>query len=524
MKKLTYILLAAAVAFVSCAKEIAVEEPQNVEPQKEVKTITFNASVQLNTETKAALDGLKINWSSGDYVGVATDNDATIRAYAVTPDSSDPTKCTITVNEVEGATAYYVLFKGSLGADGDATKESAADDFSAISFDTTTKTFTGLKVGSQQVDKNSLNSHIWYSSGYPLSMVGKADGTSLVMKPCLALVKVQIAEQSVFADKYVEVDYTSTKNIVHTHGYSAVRGFNLYQKGSSTLYSSGDYTVQVADNGDIAVSAVNNDNKKEYRQISQSDPLVKETNYLMCLIPGGDITSFKFDFLGYKEDKTLSWDAVYTMAHSGSINVAPGDFFDFGVLNPVGRKIAKNEAADDAADEAAASYVPAITIDGSFGDWNLVEASKLVSASAPTADYQEFKVTYDKFNIYFYSKRNTARFTELYANNAYVWFKIDTNNDVSDDYEKKFYIYPYSNASGSALQFDKTPSSHEISGLTISSDGFYDSTNQTIEIEVSVPRSELGISDGDVLLFETTCNKVNSGSTLTITSGLTISD
>ncbi len=438
-------------------------------------------------------------------MGVATDNDANIRAYAVTPDSSDPTKCTITVNEVEGAKAYYVLFKGSLGADGDATKESAANDFSAISFDTATKTFTGLKVGNQQVDKNSLNSHIWYTSGYPLSMVGKADGTSLVMKPCLALVKVQIAEQSVPADNYVEIDYTSSKNIVHTHGYSAVRGFNLYQKGSSTIYSSGDYTVQVADNGDISVNAVINDNKKEYRQISQSDHLVKGTDYLMCLIPGGDITSFKFDFLGYKEDSSLSWDAVYTMTHSESINVAPGDFYDFGVLNPLGRKIAKNEAADEVED-AQPAFVPAIKIDGTFSDWEgITEYSGTRTSGSSNSRILGWKLTGDTKNIYVYLKLANEKFAVSGTNkpNSYIYVCFDTdNNDSTGDtrtsipgVDQYAVIYPCVKDSDPASFIQGVDPRSTINGSsdgTLETWGVFDTVNTAYShVELCVPRAKL---------------------------------
>ena len=41
----------------------------------------------------------------------------------------------------------------------------------------------------------------------------------------------------------------------------------------------------------------------------------------------------------------------------------PGDYYDLGTLNPIGRKKAKNEAEDEAAD-AAGPFVPAITING----------------------------------------------------------------------------------------------------------------------------------------------------------------
>lgn len=397
MKKITYILLAAAVAFISCAKEIAIEEPQNVEPQKEVKTITFNASVQLNAETKAALNGLQINWSSGDYVGVATDNDATIRAYAVTPDSSDPTKCTITVNEVEDAKAYYVLFKGSLSADVDANKVSA-DDFSSITFNKTTKTFSGLKVGTQEVEEGTLNSHIWYEKGYPLSLAGKVEGSTLVLKPCLALMKVQIHSDSVPADHYIvsETYNNPLYNVDHSHSYSAVRGFLFSQKGSSTIYSCGDYDVQISDANDLTVTATGTQ-KVEERELSRETKLTANTPYYMCVIPGGTVTSLRFRFWGYENDSgTKSWTPVYVMNLAKSMNVAPGDFYDLGTLNPLGRKQAKNHEEDDLAD-AAASIVDNIN----NVDWTSSSVSTCQIGSVTSyAQMKEMKAIADKNFVY----------------------------------------------------------------------------------------------------------------------------
>ena len=514
MKKLFYILFAASAAlFVSCAKEAADNTPSD--PALTGKTITFSASIELNAETKAALSGLNINWEDGDYIGVATDNDATIRVYPVTV-GAPATNCTVTVDEVAGATDYYAIFKGRLGDGGANVNNVEANDFSMISFNTTTKTFSGLTVGKQQVAQDALYSYLWYTNGYPLAMAGKADGTTLLMKPCLALMKLQIASASVPAGYfYQNIPYESSYSINHDHYYSAVRGFNLYQKGGSTIYSSGDYNVQVNDDGSLTTTAVVNEHKGEYRQMSQSGKLSSGTDYLMCLIPGGSISSFQIDFLGYSDNTpTISWDAVYSMTKSGSVTVNPGDYFDLGTLNPLGRKKAMNEAADEAAD-AAGPFTPAIEIDGDMDDWSSLESEKVVSISG-AGDYLEFKVTYDLQYLYFYSRRNNARFSEW---PFYVWYKIDTNNDGS--YEKEFYFYPYSKPA-SELVFNSTPSSENISGLTLSCAR---AEGSEYEFETSVPRSELGISNGAVLKFQSTMNKVNSGATLTISSSsLTIDD
>lgn len=167
-------------------------------------------------------------------------------------------------------------------------------------------------------------------------------------------------------------------------------------------------------------------------------------------------------------------------------------------------------------------YASAISIDGGFDDWASVPAVNIVSVSAPAQDYKEFKVAYDYQNLYFYTKRNLARESELPGTSGgYIWYRIDANNDAT--YETAFYIYPYTKPA-SVIEFVSNPPSHNISGLTLSCAGRYDSVNSLIELEVSVPRSELGITNGNVLKFQSEMNKVNTGSTLTISSSLTIND
>ena len=252
MKKLLYLIVTAtAVLFISCSKEVVKEGPADTSFTG--KTITFNASIELPVKTRAALIGLDIYWQDGDSIGVATDNNAAIKAYPITVDATNETKCTFTVEAVPGATAYYALFKGSLNGS-ETSQKISTGNFDGISFNTETKTFTGLTVGNQQVATGSLASYLWYSNGYPLAMAGKSNGNSIVMKPCLALVKLKIHEDSVPDDYYFADNYTSTKNILHEHNYSAVRGFNLYQKGSSTIYSSGDFDVQIAADGSLTTS------------------------------------------------------------------------------------------------------------------------------------------------------------------------------------------------------------------------------------------------------------------------------
>lgn len=527
MKKVFYILLAASAAlFVSCAKDKDIkptEEPVISEaPIFTGETITFEVNMDVQKETMASLSGLNINWQSGDYIGVATDNSATIVAYAVTPDGENPKKGTVTVNAVAEATKYYAIFRGSLGASGDAEKEVAANDFSGITFNTSTKTFSGLTVGKQQVAEGSLGSHLWYTNGFPLAMAGvgsaNPSGNTLIMRPCLALFKVRIASASVPAGYYLNTEtYTSSEGIDHDHTYSAVRGFNFYQIGSSTIYSSGDFTVSVADDGTLTTESVDNANRGTYRQISQEKKLTADTDYLMCLIPSGVQTTFKIDFLGYSNNSGgLSWDAVYSMSNPAKYTVSPGDFYDLGTLNPLGLKKAANEAADDAADEAAAAYVPAITVDGDLSDWDGISAAFSNSSNSRIREWR-FKSDAQKIYFYFKIRKNRACITlnaqdEISDGKLYIGFNTD-NASTGSTYgniagcESYVKVIPFTNV-GEATTPDPVDGLDANSEVYASGFGSHNGTayvkaydagesigssSSNIYLELSIPREYLNL-------------------------------
>lgn len=550
MKKVLSILFASLLVWsISCTKEtVMVNNPEKdieespVDNGTEKKTITFSASIEFNNETKASLSGLNINWQDGDYVGVATDNSATIVAYPVTPDGVDATKCTITVDAVEGATAYYAIFKGRLGDGGAGLHNVEADDFSDLTFNTSTKTFSGLTVGNQQVAVGSLASYLWYTDGFPLAMAGKSDGSTLVMRPCLALVKLQISSESVPAEYYYKtITYKSTYDINHDYNYSAVRGFNLYQKGGSTIYSSGDYTVQIKADGTLTTTS--SGTKKEYRQKSQEDKLVADTDYIMCLIPGGDITSFKIDFLGYSANTpTVSWDAVYSMSKNGTITVSPGDFYDLGKLNPLGRKKAKNEAGWEAADATAAVFTPSITIDGVFDDWDPALNDKIVGkTSSISADghYKDLKVAYDDMYIYIYTKRDwdSSSYDIWTGGSSYIYYGFDLDND-SETPATTIGEMPGADATILLNPFSGTPASPVLSlGGTKRNGSTFSFTDillngvigaNVVEYEVRFLRSEVSngakvITDGNTIKVYSWGNK--SGSNIKTTPvSITIDD
>ena len=517
MKNYIYILIAVFVAvLVSCQKEAQVEEMSVVENGE---TITFTATIEQNVATKASLSGLNVNWESGDYVGIATDNNATIVAYPVVP-AANATQCTITVKAVEGATAYYAIFKGRLGTDSEHPgKDVAANDFSGITFNASTKTFTGLTVDNQQVSEGSFSSHNYYTNGYPLTLAGRSDGNTLVMKPCLALVKVQIHSDCVPSDHYIvsETYNNPTYNVDHDHSYSAVRGFLFSQKGSSTKYSCGDYAVQISDNNTLTVTP--NGNNDEERELAGAAKMTADTPYFMGIIPGGDITSFRFRFWGYSNDAgNVSWSPVYVMNLTKSTTVAPGDFFDFGTLNPLGLQQTKNHNDDDTAD-AAAAFTPSLVMDGIFDDWDPSKNSKLssdclASVAGTNGKYQEFKVAYDKMYIYFYSKRNYD--TALWTDDGYYYFRFDKDGDSA--YETSFYVKPFKKTSSPPFSFNSNPLAND-SGFSTMCAGTYDAVEGTIETEIRVLRSDIGLDKNDVVGIQSSGNK--SAGNITLPSSIT---
>ena len=506
MKKVWYILLSASMALLfSCAKEVRVNEPAEEAPRLGGETLTFTARIELAPQTRAGLGeasetGMPVLWSSDDSIGIATNNSAVIKAYPITVDATDATQCTFTVEAVPGATAYYALFKGSLNGT-EASQKISTGNFEGISFDTETKTFSGLTVGDTQVGDGALSSYLWHDKGYPLAMAGKANGTSLVMKPCLALVKLQIHADSVPADQYV-VSETYKGN---AHSYSAIRGFDFYQRAASSLYSSGDYTVRISDDNQLTVAA--SGNNTAVREKSLSTKLVADTPYYMCVIPGGEVSSFRINFLGFADNAgTLSWDAVYTMNLVKDMTVAPGSFFDLGTLNPLGRKMAKNHAEDDAAASAA------VTIDGQFGDWTAV-----TNVYTPSNDnIVQWKYTYDDTNLYFLYKipKTAIPFSSSYNWGAYIYMGFNTDNlagtgsnaggGINGGYEAMAVLFPWRGTEEGnpscvvgedgnghfECPVGTNPGHHPMLGGAFDGDYCF--------MEVRIPRTEIGSPTGNI--------------------------
>lgn len=503
MRKEVLMLFATlAVGFVSCSKEngkVDINPQENyVEitetPTEPVKMITFSATIDGSGLTKATLNDHAIEWAAGDYIGIATEQATTVTGYAVTP-GVDPTTCTFSVEAVANAENYYAIYTGS-------------SDFSGITFNTTTKTFSGTATEKLCIKYSRFDSPS-ITHNEQLTMAGKTNSNtaSIRMKPCLALAKLQIGGDSVAAK--------------HDGTYSGVRGFDFYQDpnaswGGGEPYCSGDYTVCLSgEDLVVAPSTEFTDARKNFRELSTGELLNANTDYYFAFIPGGDINGFRLDFTGFNNDSptySVNWGIQYTYKLNSSMTVSPGDYFDLGKFDPV---------KDKTAEAGFSSY--AITIDGDFDDWTSV-----TTTGGYSNGYTECKVTYDKYYIYFYSK--TTDITWASGNYFYYCLDTDNNNTTGGElwsrpgFETVFYISPFSSTTGT---FVASPSIHRTYPSSVSATascaGTYDDVNGIVELEVKVARKDVLVFKDDVIRIWTYASGDDSGyftlnDTLTITN------
>lgn len=459
MKKYSFILFAAFAGFISCSKETDTKVDNAVSEQTVKETITFSAGIDF--ETKATLSDHNINWSSGEYIYVANDQNDEIESCSITPDGEDATKCTFTATAVAGASTYYMLYyKG-------------ASSSSGITFDHTSGTFSGLNCENERYGAGASSSHA------DLVMAGKtADKTSVTMKPCLALVKFRAHANSV-ASKY-------------SGGYSGIRGLDVYMSnGGSNLILSGDYTVNLS-GSDVSVAYVDNASKKTNKRLSLSGLMASGTDYYLSIIPCGDIDKINLQFLGFNSDESVNWGHLYYMNLSQDLSVDPGDFFNFGTLNPVDLQ------------KAYDSFTPAININGDMSDWTSI--GEFEGDGSRTI---KWKATSDSRNLYIYYKIAYS-FAYEKGKDGYIVACIDTDNNSStgaagsyghsEGFEARAISYPFTNTANTAPTFAAPASPNgnneikcPISGASVgqaTTGGCADASYAYVEI--CIPRNKIG--------------------------------
>ena len=475
MKKIIYFVFAAvAMAFVSCAKETAKEtvSPEPANPVKE--TITFSATIDLDSQTKATLSDHAIHWAAGDVIGVANDFNNDIESCAVTPDGVDPTKCTFTATAVGGATTYYAICIG--------------DNITGISFDHTTAVFSGLNNPNHTFTKDAV-------SADRLAMAGKStDKSSISFSPCLALIKFKIAAESVAA-KYAE-------------GYSGIRGFNLIIKHSGNrINPTGDYTVNLSGAMNVAYAGTNGAN---YIQVNEGSDLMSSTaNYYLTVIPAGAVETFQLQPFGFNSSSEATWSTIYPMTLSQTVSMDPGDYFDFGTLNPVGLKKAQD------------AFTPAIAIDGNMDDWATVDMYPLDNTKdafpGDGTRILNWKVKSDAQYVYVYFKISESQAQTRGTWSGYLPVGFDTDNDTAtgeagsyglgDGFEARAIAFPLSNDANNPVTFFDPASPCEdnnikcpISGSSLGgfpTAGCLDGEGNGY-VEISIPRAKIGSPTGTI--------------------------
>ncbi len=198
---------------------------------------------------------------------------------------------------------------------------------------------------------------------------------------------------------------------------------------------------------------------------------------------------------GLPEQFPIGLDVVYT------------DWAIHGYLPQTNHKlvIKKDGIAPQPSDEPAG-----ITIDGDMSDWADIEGA----VNEEGAAYAEFKVTSDANNIYFYARRSSTKFADLWNGGGYLYFAFDTDNDATTGtgeiwgngpYECIFVIWPFAGSSAEPA-FAASPlgeSQMKPSGKLDNyiADGVFDSATG-VELEFSIPRADMpALPETEISIF-----------------------
>lgn len=149
-----------------------------------------------------------------------------------------------------------------------------------------------------------------------------------------------------------------------------------------------------------------------------------------------------------------------------------------------------------------------ITINGDMSDWNLIPGS-----TNETNNYRVFKATYDANNIYLYTKRVNV------DGQSYMYYDFDLDNDpltgTNEGSRTGLEAYMALNIYNSTTSINENPTADPKypSGSNIESGIVCRGTigDTFTETELSIPRSNLSISKGDVIKIYSWGNKSADG-------------
>ena len=160
------------------------------------------------------------------------------------------------------------------------------------------------------------------------------------------------------------------------------------------------------------------------------------------------------------------------------------------------------EVVDGAAEEGA------IKIDGDLSDWDAIDTQ--VASTKDTPVYALFKVTNDKKNIYFYTKRDTR--DAIWSRGGYVYYDIDADNNPAtgvnkeiDGLEMWLYFFPFD---GKEIATDVGSGDAYPSKAVFNNFKFAGKVGEEwVEVEASMPLADAGIKSGDVIAVYSWSNK-----------------
>ena len=433
----------------SCSKEPVVSNDIPNDPVK----LTFQTVIDWEAVAKASLNGLRVEWGADEHIGVATDvADDNIVDVTITPDALDPRKATFTIDPVAGATTYYAFYPYS----------------GSLHFDSSTKTFSGMSVGKTSYQRGGLSKD--------LPLAGKTSGTSITFKPCLAVVGVSMASNSVAPSD---------------PSYKAVDGFDFYtsyNRSSSGPKISGDYTVSLAGENP-AIEATGTDVGLYLKEVVTKNTALTTDTYYFSIIPGGEVNGMSFYFFGVGD----GWSGTYRFANKKTFSIDPGDYIALTSLDPVTIK----QSMDS----------PSIAIDGDMSDWTSISPTY---ASDNPGSIVEWKATSDKINVYFYFKLVSSAMDHG-TWGSYICTGFDTDNNTSTgstEYnlgpglEARSYFYPFNGSDPIAFKTGSTGSVQcpiGSSSVSLTTNGM--NSGDYDYVEVSIPRSAIGFPSSGSTIY-----------------------
>ena len=158
--------------------------------------------------------------------------------------------------------------------------------------------------------------------------------------------------------------------------------------------------------------------------------------------------------------------------------------------------------------EAGVPFVPAINVDGNFDDW------AGIAGAEPAGAFNEFKITNDSKNFYFYIETDPG--SRLWSGGAYLYLYFDFDNDLTtgdysgttgmgdNHYEAYLFMYLFG-GNADAPEIVDNPNGGEAKGLSL--DNIVIAGNQPatasdiVKMEIKVPRANFTdkVNAGDVI-------------------------